>query len=114
MRCGKGLKKISLATPNQTILELIFLKRAYAGAMKSDSILRKAMEKEKYTGNDLDTFTAVEPDAKKAKSLMLPLFQGNDAMEADNQEFLEGFGDYVNGEVKKAEAGTTPPKDYRS
>ena len=72
------------------------------------------MDKEKYTGNDLDTFIPVESDARKAKSLMLPLFQGNDAMEANNQEFLEGFGDYVTGEVKKAEAGTTPPKDYRA
>ena len=94
-------------------LELIFLKRAYTGALKSDSILRKAMDKEKYTGKDLDTFSSTETDVKKAKSLLMPLFQGNDAMETSNQEFLEGFGDYVSGEEKKAEAGTTPPRDYR-
>jgi subtilisin family serine protease len=94
-------------------LELIFLKRAYTGALKSDSILRKAMDKEKYTGKDLDAFDAMEADAKRAKSLLMPLFQGNDAMETSNQEFLEGFGDYVSGEEKKAEAGTTPPRDYR-
>ena len=37
----------------------------------------------------------------------------NDAQETTNQEFLEGFGDYVNGEEKKADAGNTAPKDYR-
>jgi cell wall-associated protease len=95
-------------------LELIFLKRAYNSALKSDTILRKALSKEKYTGKDLEAFTPTETDAKKAKTMLLPLFEGNDAMETSNQEFLEGFGDYVNGEVKKAEAADTPPQDYRA
>lgn len=95
-------------------LELVFLKRAYSSALKSDSILRKALQKDKYTGKDLDAFSPVEADAKKAKSSLMSLFQGNDAMEATNQEFLEGFGDYVNGEEKKADAGNTPPRAYRA
>ncbi len=45
--------------------------------------------------------------------ILLPLFQGNDAMDDNNQDFMEGFGEYVNGEVKKAEAAETPPEDYR-
>ena len=94
-------------------LELIFLKRAYAGAMKSDTILRKALNMDKYTGKDIDTLNPVDADARKAKSLLLPLFQGNDAMETSNQEFLEGFGEYVSGEEKKADAATTPPVDFR-
>ncbi len=95
-------------------LELIFLKRAYGGALKSDSILRKAMDKEQYTGKDLDTFSSTASDVRRAKSLLLPLFQGNDAMETTNKEFLEGFGDYLSGEEKKADAGNTPPKEYRA
>jgi subtilisin family serine protease len=95
-------------------LELIFLKRAYGSALKSDTILRKALNKEKYTGKELDAFMPTETDAKKAKTFLLPLFEGNDALETSNQEFLEGFGDYVNGEVKKAEAADTPPKEYRA
>src|SRR5438552_2091941 len=85
-------------------LELIFLKRAYNSALKSDTILRKALNKEKYTGKELDSFMPIEADAKKAKTLLMPLFEGNDAMETNNQEFLEGFGDYVSGEEKKAQA----------
>lgn len=93
--------------------ELIFMKRILTSAQKSDSILRKAMGKEKYTGKDLEAFSADSADVKKAKAMLLPLFQGNDAMEANNQEFIEGFGDYVNSELKKAEAADTPPEPFR-
>lgn len=95
-------------------LELIFLKRAFTAALKSDSLLRKAMGKEKYTGKDLDGFITEDIEIKKSKLTLLTLFQGNDAMETNNQEFLEGFGDYVRGEEAKANAAETPPEDYRA
>ena len=94
-------------------LELIFLKRAYTSAVKADSILQKAMAKEKFTGKELGEFSPVEVDVKKAKNTLYSLMSGNDALETTNQEFLEGFGDYVSGEEKKADAGNTPPRDYR-
>lgn len=95
-------------------LELIFLKRAYTNCLKSDSILRKAMGKEKFTGKELGDFNPSEADVKKAKNNLFSLMSGNDALETTNEEFLEGFGDYVSGEEKKAEAGNTPPKAYRA
>lgn len=95
-------------------LELIFLKRAFTAAMKSDSILRKAMGKEKYTGKELDEFNSSDSEIKKAKLTILTLFQGNDAMDNNNQDFLEGFGDYVRGEEGKANASETEPKAYRA
>lgn len=95
-------------------LELIFLKRAYTNSLKSDSILRKALGKDKYTGKELGEFEPTDPEVKKAKNALYSLMAGNDAMEVSNQEFLEGFGDYVNGEEKKASAGTTPPPAYRA
>jgi subtilisin family serine protease len=95
-------------------LEILFLKKAYTNCLKSDTILRKAMGKEKYTGKELGDFEPVEADAKKAKASLYGLMSGNDALETTNQEFLEGFGDYVNGEEKKAEAANTPPEEYRA
>jgi len=95
-------------------LELIFIKRAYTNCLKSDSILRKAMGKEVYTGKELGEFKSEDYDVKKAKNSLYGLMSQNDAMETTNKEFLEGFGDYVNGEEKKAEAGNTPPIDYRT
>jgi subtilisin family serine protease len=106
-------KEIAGGESKTSGIELIFMKRALNSSIKNDSILRKALGKEKYTGKELDAFIPTEPDAKKAKTALMSLFQGNDAMDASNQEFLEGFGEYVSGEEKKAEAGTTPPEDYR-
>src|SRR5258705_1744525 len=95
-------------------LEVLFLRKAYSSCLKSDTILRKAMGKEKYTGKELGDFQPVDADAKKAKSSLYGLMSGNDALETSNQDFLEGFGDYVNGEEKKAEAANTPPEEYRA
>ena len=97
-----------------TALELIFLKRAYTSAVKSDSILRIAMSKEKFTGKELGEFMPTDANVKKAKNTLYSLMSGNDAMETTNEEFMEGFGDYVNGEEKKAEAGSTAPVPYRN
>ena len=94
-------------------LELIFLKRAYTSCLKNDSILRKAMGKETFTGKELGDYNPTDADVKKAKNSLFSLMAGNDAMETSNEEFLEGFGEYVSGEEKKAEAGTTPPENYR-
>ncbi|OQY93598.1 MAG: peptidase S8 [Sphingobacteriales bacterium UTBCD1] len=94
-------------------LELIFLKNAYRAARKSDSIISKALGKDKYTGKDLDTLNSNDPEVKRAKMVLLPLFQGNDAMETNNQDFIQEFSDYVSSEVKKSEALENPPKDFR-
>ena len=95
-------------------LDLVLLKRAYNSCLKSDSIIRKAMGKDKYTGKELGEFTTEDTEVKKAKNALFGLMSANDALETTNAEFLEGFGDYVNGEEKKAEAGNTPPKAYRA
>ena len=95
-------------------LELMFMRRVYDNTLKADSILRKAMGKEKYTGHELDAFEPKDEETTKAKQAILQLLRGNEAMDASNQDFLEGFGDYVRGEEKKAEAGNTPPKKYRA
>jgi len=94
-------------------IELLFLKRAYSNCQKSDSVLRKAMSKEKYTGKELGAFEPADADAKKAKNTLYGLMSGNDALETSNQEFLEGFGEYVNSEEKKAEAADKAPEDFR-
>lgn len=42
------------------------------------------------------------------------LMSGNDALESNNEEFVGGFGDYVEGEMKKAEAAEKAPENYRA
>lgn len=95
-------------------LEIVFMRRAYNNCLKSDSLLRKALGKDKYTGKELGEFKPEDAELKKAKNTIYGLMSGNDALETTNDEFLEGFGDYVTGEEKKAEAGNTPPTPYRA
>lgn len=95
-------------------LELMFLKKAYQNCVKSDSILRKAMGVEKYTGKELGEFTPKDAEAKKAKNTLYGLMAQNEAMETSNQEFMEGFGEYVDGEEKKADAVENAPTPYRA
>jgi subtilisin family serine protease len=95
-------------------LELIFMRRAYTNCLKADSILRKAMGKEVYTGKELGDYNPTEADVKKAKSTLYGLMSGNDALESTNKDFLDGFGEYVDGEEKKAKAADMAPTPYRA
>ncbi|MEO7924886.1 MAG: S8 family peptidase [Chitinophagaceae bacterium] len=107
-------KEIAGGDSKTSGLELVFLKRAFTNCLKADSLLRKAMGKEKYTGKELGEFNPTETEIKKAKNTLYALMSGNDALESTNQDFLEGFGDYVNGEEKKADAANTAPEAYRA
>lgn len=98
----------------QSGLELLVMKRAYSNCVKADSVLRKAMGRETYTGKDLDSFKTDDNAVKKAKNLFFGLMSSNDAMETTNKEFLEGFGEFVDGEERKAQAANTPPPSYRN
>lgn len=93
--------------------DLVMMKRIYESVMKSDSILRIALNKEVYTGVELDTFTTKTREERTAKSMILYLLRANEQMDNTNKDFIEGFGDYVKGQIRKAEAAHNPPPNYR-
>lgn len=94
-------------------VDLVMLKRALQSSLRSDSILKVALKKDVYTGNDLDTFVAVSTAEKSARGSLLYLFKANQMLESTNKEFLDGFGEFVSGEERKAESKEKAPKDYR-
>ncbi|MGB8193535.1 MAG: S8 family peptidase [Chitinophagaceae bacterium] len=94
-------------------VDLLLLKRALIAAKKNDSVLKAAMGKDVYTGKELDEYTPAASDAKAARNSFLYLFKANDIMDQTNKEFIEGFGDYLAGEERKAEAKERAPKDMR-
>ena len=94
-------------------VDLVMLKRALISAQKSDSSMRKFLNKETYTGNDVDTFNAVSPQEKGARASLLYLFKANQMMETTNKEFLDGFEEFVSGEERKAEAKEKAPQNSR-
>ena len=108
----KAKKKIE----GQTIaggVDLLLLKNAYKAAVRNDSVLKVAMSKDVYTGKELEEFAPVASDAKAARNSFLYLFKANDIMDQTNKEFIEGFGEYLRGEERKAEAKDNAPKNFR-
>lgn len=95
-------------------VDLMIMQRALETSMKGDSILRKAIGKEVYTGKDLDGYAPTGADEQKAKAALLYLFKANNMMETSNKEFLEGFGEYISGEQRKKESLNIAPRDYRA
>jgi cell wall-associated protease len=95
-------------------IDLAILKKAFLNAQKSDSVLRTALSKDTFTGVDLEKFAPVSSIEKSAKGAFLYLLRANQMMESTNHDFLEGFGDFVSGQERKAEAKERAPKDYRA
>ena len=93
--------------------QLVMLKRIQTNLAKADSLLKIALGKAEYTGNDLDAFKPQNTDDTKAKGSLLALMKGNDALDQTNKEFLNGLDEYIGGEEKKEEAKKNPPKEYR-
>ena len=110
----KRAEKDAIGSKKVNVSQLDGLKKAYNNAVASDSILRKAMNKDKYTGNELETFTSEVEEIKTAKNNIYGLLEANKMLASDNQSFLEGFGEYIKAETKKAETIMNAPKDYRA
>ncbi len=100
---GSGLSEV----------DLLLLKRIYTSVHKSDSTLQLALAKKIFTGNDVEAFNPLTPEAQKAKSVYVGFLQSNKAMDQTNSEFMEGFEQYLTAEDRKIEAKTKAPKDYR-
>lgn len=106
-------KQVAGGGDNNSGLELMILKRTYATAVSSDSILRKGIGKETYTGKELDEYKPTAEDQKKAKQAFLFFFTANNIMDMTNEALLNDFKEYLGSQEKKAEAAEKAPKDYR-
>ncbi len=110
----KRAEKDVVGDNKQSGLEILMMRRAYNNCVKADSVLRKALGKDVYTGKELDSLKSDDNAVKKAKNMIFGLMSSNDALETTNTEFLEGFGEFVDGEEAKANAANTAPPAYRN
>ena len=94
-------------------IDLLELKQAVKLSKKQDSILCKGMNKEEYTGNDLDKFEPTNQSERVAKMYLLSLMKANKMMEITNKEFVEGFEGFARMEENKAEQREKAPVAYR-
>ena len=94
-------------------MNLIYMQRALTGLHSADSTLKIAINKVEYTGNELDAFIPADAQQKKAKAALLALMKSNNMLDKTNKEFMDGFDEYVAGELAKQDAKVNAPKNYR-
>ena len=97
----------------EAAMYVVFLKNIVERLPSADSTLRKAIGKEKYTGDELTAYKPASVDESKAKSTLLGLFQQTQQMDASNKELIDGVMEFYDGEKAKVDAAEHAPEDYR-
>lgn len=92
---------------------VLFLGNIVEKLPAADSILRAAMGKDVFTGNELLKLKAETPEIGKAKGTLLGLFQQTQQMENSNRNLIREITSFLEGERGKVEAARQAPRDYR-
>src|SRR3984885_7731238 len=106
-------RKTIMGDGSDNEVDLVTLHRYLQAVIKSDSILKLAMGKSEYTGNDLDTLETKSPESKSAKTVFLYMFKANKIMDMTNTAFLSDFSEQVQSEEKKQAVKETAPENVR-
>ncbi|MBK7558778.1 MAG: S8 family serine peptidase [Chitinophagaceae bacterium] len=115
----KAKAEITGANPeeeNFSEVDVPALKDLLASLKLSDSILKKAMGRDTFTGKELDLYTTRSFAERRAKNDFLGIMKSNNMLEQTNHEFVAGLAEYIEyieGELRKAQAKTSAPKEYR-
>lgn len=110
----KSKAAIEGGNSGEEAVDLVELFQALKIAKRQDSILRKSMGKEEFTGNDLEKFEPGNAAERVAKNYLLSLMKANNMMEISNKEFIEGFEGFAKMEEEKAARKEKAPLPYRA
>ncbi len=97
-------------------VDIASLKAMYASLVVSDSIIKKAMGRDTFTGNELNLYVTKSFSEKRAKNEILGLMKSNNMLDQSDKEFIGGlleYIEYIEGEQRKAQAKVSAPKTYR-
>ncbi len=89
--------------------ELLQMQRILPILEKGDSVIQKDLGKTEFTGKDVQGYTSQDPDAKIASAIYLNMAKANKNYDISNTDIL----DYLRGQIRKGEAASTPPEDFR-
>jgi cell wall-associated protease len=89
--------------------ELLQMQRILPILEKGDSVIQKDLGKTEFTGKDVQGYTSQDPDAKIAAAIYLNMAKANKNYDISNTDIL----DYLRGQIRKGEAASTPPEDFR-
>ena len=102
------------AQAKEAAMYVLILKDIVAKLPSADSILKIALGKKIYTGDDLANFTTADPAVSKARAALLGFFQQTQQMESTNEVFINELVQFYEGEKSKVEAVEKEPKRYRA
>jgi cell wall-associated protease len=97
-------------------VDVAALKTLYTSLQESDSILKKAMGRDTFTGKELDAYVTKSFAERRAKTEFLGMMKSNNMLDQSDKEFIGGlqeYIEYIEGEQRKAEAKVKAPKAYR-
>ena len=97
----------------EAAMYVLILKDLVAKMPAADSVLKIAIGKSKFTGDDLANFNSSDPIVTKAKSVLLGFFQQTRQMESTNEALISELVQFYEGEKSKVEAVEKEPKHYR-
>lgn len=86
------------------------IKMIYKNLMKGDSIIRKDLGKEEYTGEDLKEYKPTEADAKGVARWILQICEANQSYGISNSDLISE----LEKEINKGELIDNPPRAYRA
>jgi subtilisin family serine protease len=89
--------------------EVAFMQKFLPMFLAGDSTIVKDLKKDEYNCNDLDKYTPTTTDAKATKAFLLTICKGNGSNDISNKDLTEE----MQGEIRKADAATTPPEPFR-
>jgi len=89
--------------------QLLQMERILPVLEKGDSVIAKDLGKKEFTGKDVQGYTSQDPDAKIAAAIYLNMAKANNSYDITNTDIIN----YLRGEIRKGEAASTPPEDFR-
>lgn len=110
----KAKKDVGTPDPTQA-MNIKLIKKAWADAKNGDTLLKKSITKENYTGKDIEALTPADDAGKKARRNILNLYRGLQIeLEQPVGEVLEEIQEYVDSEEAKLNAAEKAPEAYRA
>lgn len=85
------------------------LKFIYPNFIKGDSVIRKDLKKEEYTGEDLKNYKPSDPYSAAISRMILSICESEKKYDISNKDLLEE----LESEIRKADNADNPPKNYR-
>ncbi len=98
----------------EAAMYVLILKDIVAKIPSADSILKIALGKQVYTGDELANFNSTEPSVSKARAAVLGFFQQTRQMDNTNSALIGELVQFYEGEKSKMEAIEKEPKRYRA